>query len=293
VSIVGTWMQRVAQDWLVLGAEGQSGGRRHGDGPAVPADRRAVAGRSRAGHVLHSAVVTTSARGRRPGARANQRALQEAITGLIVERGMAPGAPLPTELELMQELDVSRHPLREAMKALEALGIVDIRHGYGTYVGSAVLSGLEAGLAFRGALSVQGDYTDIRNLLELREVLEAGLVGRVLAAAGEIDMAALEAAVAEMERAAADGRYAPAQDWVFHETLYRPLGNTLVLDLLQVFWRFFNALDARLPRAGDTPAVTAGWHRRILDALRAGDEDAMRAAVVEHFQGIRARVSVP
>lgn len=247
----------------------------------------------RAGPGIDSTVVTTSARGRRTGARANQQALQEAITQLVVERGLGPGAPLPTELELMQELDVSRHPLREAMKALEALGIVDIRHGYGTYVGSAVLSGLEAGLAFRGALSVQGDYTDIRNLLELREVLEAGLVGRVLAAAGEIDLDALESAVAEMERAAADGRYAPAADWAFHETLYRPLGNTMVLDLLKVFWRVFNTLDAQLPRAGDTPAVTAGWHRRILDALRAGDEDAMRAAVVEHFHGIRARVSRP
>jgi DNA-binding FadR family transcriptional regulator len=240
-----------------------------------------------------TATAGSSARGRRPGARANQRALQEAITRLIVERGLAPGAPLPTEVELMEELDVSRHPLREAMKALEAMGIVDIRHGYGTYVGSAVLSGLEAGLTFRGALSAQGDYTDIRNLLELREVLEAGLVGRVLAAADEIDVDALEAAVAGMERAAADGRYAPDQDWAFHETLYRPLGNELVLDLLRVFWRVFHTLDAQLPRAGDTPVVTAGWHRRILEALRAGDEPALRAAVVEHFQGIRARVSGP
>ena len=237
--------------------------------------------------------MTTSARGRRAGARANQRALQEAITRLILERGLAPGAPLPTEPELMEQLDVSRNPLREAMKALEALGIVDIRHGYGTYVGSVVLAGLETGLAFRGALSVQGDYTDIRNLLELREVLEAGLVGRVLAVADELDIDALEAAVVEMEAAALEGRYAPAQDWAFHEALYRPLGNALVLDLLQVFWRVFNALDPQLPRAGDTPAVTAGWHRRILDAVCARDEDGVRAAVVEHFHGIRARVTGP
>ncbi|MDT7652581.1 MAG: hypothetical protein QOI36_3987 [Pseudonocardiales bacterium] len=241
--------------------------------------------------LVDSAAVTTSAGGRRTGARANQRALQEAITRLILQRGLAPGAPLPTEFELMQELEVSRHPLREAMKALEAQGIVDIRHGYGTYVGSAVLSGLEAGLAFRGALSVQGDHTDIRNLLEVREVLESGLVGRVLAVADEVDLDALEAAVAEMEREAEQGRYAPAQDWAFHETLYRPLANALVLDLLQVFWRVFHTLDEQLPRAGDTPTVTAGWHRRILSALRAGDEPGMRAAVVEHFQGIRARTS--
>ncbi|WP_243859612.1 FadR/GntR family transcriptional regulator [Amycolatopsis arida] len=224
------------------------------------------------------------------GARANQRALQESIKRLIVDRGLAPGAPLPTEHDLMRELGVSRHPLREAMKALEALGIVDIRHGYGTYVGSGALTGLEAGLAFRGALSLRGDLRDIRDLLEVREVLEAGLVDRLLAAHDRLDFAALEAAVAGMEREAERGRYAADHDWAFHEALYRPLGNELVLALLQVFWRVFHQLDAELPRAADPPEVTARWHRNILDALRAGDEPALRAAVDEHFRGIRARV---
>ncbi|EID52984.1 transcriptional regulator [Saccharomonospora xinjiangensis XJ-54] len=243
------------------------------------------------GEPLDSAAVTTStAGGRRQGARANQRALQDAIKRLIVERGLAPGAPLPTEVELMKELDVSRHPLREAMKALEAVGIVDIRHGYGTYVGSVPLTGLEAGLAFRGALSLRGDYTDIRDLLEVREVLETGLVDRVLGVYDRIDLDALTATVVTMEEEAGQGRYAPEADWRFHEILYRPLGNGLVLDLLRVFWRVFNTLDAELPRADDTPQLTARRHRAILEALRARDEAALRAAVDEHFRGIRARV---
>ncbi|EHR60370.1 transcriptional regulator [Saccharomonospora cyanea NA-134] len=235
-------------------------------------------------------VTTSTAGGRRHGARANQRALQEAIKRLIVERELAPGAALPTEVELMKELDVSRHPLREAMKALEAVGIVDIRHGYGTYVGSMPLTGLEAGLAFRGALSLRGDYADIRDLLEVREVLESGLVGRVLDAYDRLDLDELTATVTAMEREAEQGRYAPEADWRFHETLYRPLGNDLVLDLLRVFWRVFNTLDPELPRANDTPLLTARRHRAILEALRARDEAALRAAVDDHFRGIRARV---
>jgi len=225
------------------------------------------------------------------GARANQRALREAVKGLIVERGLRPGAALPTEAELMRELGVSRHPLREAMKALEAVGIVDIRHGYGTYVGSVPMSALEAGLTFRGALSVRGDFADMRDLLEVREVMETGLVPRVLAAYDELDLDALESAVAAMERAAARGRYAPDEDWRFHETLYRPLGNALVLDLLQVFWKVFQELDADLPRADNTPETTAAWHRAILEALRTRDEPALRAAADDHFRGIRARVT--
>lgn len=227
------------------------------------------------------------------GARANQRALQESIKALIVERGLAAGSPLPTESELMGELAVSRHPLREAMKALEAVGIVDIRHGYGTYVGSVPFSALEAGLSFRTALSVRGDYADIRNLLEVREVLEAGLVGRVLAAHSHLDFAGLDAAVTRMEEEAEHGRFTPEQDWTFHETLYRPLGNELVLDLLQVFWKVFNTLDADLPRAPDAPAATARWHRQILDALVAKDESALHEAISGHFRGIRDRLDIP
>lgn len=240
---------------------------------------------------LMSTVANSPAGGRPTGARANQSALREAIKGFIVDRGLTPGSPLPTELELMAELQVSRHPLREAMKALEAVGIVDIRHGYGTYVGSVPLAPLEAGLAFRGALSLRGDYTDIRDLLEVREVLETGLVGRVLDARERLDAGALEDAVSRMESEAAEGRYAPEADWRFHEMLYRPLGNEFVLDLIQVFWKVFNALDADLPRADDTPEITALRHRRILEALRSEDEAELRAAMTEHFTGIRARVA--
>ncbi|TCP46805.1 GntR family transcriptional regulator [Tamaricihabitans halophyticus] len=225
------------------------------------------------------------------GARANQLALQEAIKELIVDRGLAPGTLLPTEAELMTELGVSRHPLREAIKALEAIGIVEIRHGYGTYVGSLSLSALQAGLAFRSARSMKGDLREIRNLLEVREVLEAGLVSRVLRSYPELDLERLAAAVVEMESAARSGEYAPDADWRFHETLYQSLGNTLVLDLLRVFWTVFNDLDGELPRGEGTPEVTARWHRDIYEALRARDEHALRAAMDEHFRGIRERVA--
>ncbi|WP_394838080.1 FadR family transcriptional regulator [Pendulispora rubella] len=226
----------------------------------------------------------------RPGARANQQALQESIKKLIVERKLEPGSPLPTEFELMSELGVSRHPLREAMKALEALGIVDIRHGYGTYVGSVSLAGLETGLTFRTARSLKSDLSDIRDLLELREVLESGLVQRVVAAYDRADFVGLEECVAAMEARAHRGEYAPDADWRFHETLYRPLGNELILDLLRVFWRVFHALEEELPVADWSPEMVARWHRTILTALRHRDEAGLRAAIDEHFRGIRVRV---
>ena len=68
---------------------------------------------------------------------------------LILDRRLRAGAPLPTEAELMEDLGVSRNSVREALKALQALDIVEIRHGYGTYVGQASLTPLIDGLTFR------------------------------------------------------------------------------------------------------------------------------------------------
>jgi DNA-binding FadR family transcriptional regulator len=61
-------------------------------------------------------------------------ALEERIVELIHERGLTPGAAMPTEPQLMDLLGASRNSVREAIRALQALGIVDIRHGYGTFV---------------------------------------------------------------------------------------------------------------------------------------------------------------
>ncbi|GAA4723890.1 FadR/GntR family transcriptional regulator [Phytohabitans rumicis] len=227
----------------------------------------------------------------RRGASENQRALQEAIKDLIVRRGLAPGSLLPTESELMAELSVSRHPLREAIKALQALGIVDIRHGLGTYVGTPSFSPLEAGLTFHSHLSLHGDLRDIGDLVQIREVLETGLVRQVLAQIDDADIDTLENAVSTMEREAAQGHYSPEADWLFHKTLYQPLRNDLISDLLRVFWSVFDKVNAQLPRTEDKPEAAAAAHRAILTALRGGDPEVLAAAMADHFTDIRERIS--
>ncbi|MFC0532757.1 FadR/GntR family transcriptional regulator [Phytohabitans kaempferiae] len=224
------------------------------------------------------------------GAGESQRGLQEAIKELIVRRGLAPGSPLPTEPELMAELSVSRHPLREAVKALQALGIVDVRHGLGTYVGRLSFAPLEAGVAFHARLSLRGDRREIGDLALIREVLEVGLARQVLARADEADLDTLEHAVAEMERAAAEGRHCPEADRLFRETLYAPLRDELVSDLLRVFWSVFDKVEAELPGAAETPRVAAA-HRDILDALRGGDARQLTAALAGRRTGVHDRIS--
>lgn len=107
-------------------------------------------------------------------------ALEERIIELIHERGLASGAAMPTEPQLMELLGASRNSVREAIRALQALGIVDIRHGYGTFVGQASLTGLTTSLAFRVRSS--DGIRAIHDLVEIRELLETGLIGSTCSA---------------------------------------------------------------------------------------------------------------
>lgn len=234
-------------------------------------------------------TVTAPEASRARGAASNQSHLRDQVKSYILERGLQAGDPLPNEQVLMAELGVGRHPLREAMKALQAVGIIEIRHGYGTYVGAVSLQSLEDGLAFRMSQSMAGDLRDVHNVLEVRQALEVGLADEVVHRFADHDVDELEAIVQQMEAKASRGEYFPDEDWAFHLALYTPLENALIIDLLSVFWRTFAQVDERLPGARYTPQDAVGWHQDLVRALRSGDPQDFARSMKEHFVGIHTR----
>jgi DNA-binding FadR family transcriptional regulator len=234
--------------------------------------------------------LTTGGLSRTRGAADNQSFIRDQMKSYILERGLKAGDPLPNEQELMAQLGVGRHPLREAMKALQAVGIIEIRHGHGTYVGEVTLSALEDGLAFRMSQSMAGDLRDVQNVLEVRQAIEVGLAEEVVAHFGAHGYESLEEIVRRMEAKAEAGEYFPDEDWAFHQAMYEPLGNALIIDLLSVFWRTFAEVDARLPGARYSPADAAAWHRDLLDKLKSGRADDFARSMKQHFHGIHTRL---
>ncbi|EPD59724.1 hypothetical protein HMPREF1211_05444 [Streptomyces sp. HGB0020] len=216
--------------------------------------------------------------------------LRREVVQLILDRRLRPGAPLPTEAELMEDLGVSRNSVREALKALQALDIVEIRHGYGTYVGQASLSPLIDGLTFRTLASHDDDTGALAEILQVREVLEEGLIRRIAGSVSDAELDALEAVVARMEAAVRAGRPFPELDREFHELLYASLGNALVPQLLGAFWTVFRRVAGARGWTDDPePELTVGRHRDIVTALRAGDAERAEHAMTHHFRGIEAR----
>ncbi|MET9861216.1 FadR/GntR family transcriptional regulator [Streptomyces smyrnaeus] len=214
--------------------------------------------------------------------------IQERIKKLIIEERLPPGAPMPTETELMERLEVSRNSVREALKALQAMGIVEIRHGFGTYVGTMSMAPMTEGLSFR---TVAGHYRgedSLLQLLELREAVETGLMARLVA--GPEQLAELEALVERMRREADEGEVRAETDRAFHSTLYAGLGNSLLSEVLDAFWDAFHRVRTDLAELRPDPRMTWQQHAAILDAVRSGDMRRAEEAVRAHFGNIRERL---
>ncbi|MBC3993906.1 FadR/GntR family transcriptional regulator [Streptomyces buecherae] len=216
--------------------------------------------------------------------------IQERIKRLIIDGRLPSGAPLPTEAELMELLGVSRNSVREALKALQAMGIVEIRHGFGTYVGAMSMAPMIEGLTFR---TVAGHYRgedSLLQLLELREALETGLLTRLVGRVPDADLATLDALVERMAAEAERGPVRAETDRAFHAALYRGLDNQLLSEVLEAFWDAFHRVRTDLVDGTPDPQVTCEQHREILAAVRSGDTLRAEAAIRDHFGNIRTRL---
>lgn len=218
------------------------------------------------------------------------RDLQERIKKLIVDRRLTSGSPLPTEPELMELLGASRNSVREALKALQAIAIVEIRHGFGTFVGPMSVAPMIEGLAFRTVAGHHRGEDSLLQLLDLREAVETGLITRLAGRMPATDLAELDALVDRMGREAGSGAVAADTDRAFHATLYRGLRNPLLGEVLEAFREAFRRVHADLADAPADPEVICRQHREILDAVRSGDAVRAQQAVRNHFGHIRARL---
>lgn len=227
----------------------------------------------------------TAQRGGTPGRTPGQ-ALGDRIVQLIHDQQLAAGAPLPTETQLMDLFAASRTSVREALRSLQALDIVQIRHGYGTFVGGADLTAAAPSLLFRTRIVNRDGLRGLHDLVQVRQALEIGLIEEVAAAIGDDDLAELDRTVEDMR----DPRHVRDADRRFHEILYRCTGNELIRQLINMFWDVYQEIATELAPPLDATHV-ADLHRPIAAALRAADSTASVTAMRAHFRGVTHRVT--
>lgn len=215
--------------------------------------------------------------------RTAQPSVLEAMQEFLIHHGFSPGDRLPTEATFTVELGVSRYAVREAVRALEALGIVEVKHGQGTFLRGGSLDGLGNALTFWSRLSPSGDPDTLRLIADVRKALEARLISEVVPLHTEESLAELEETVHEMETHALRGTLSPAADRRFHELLYQPLNNWVLNSILHAFWDTLRRVSETSALDGDPPRI-AQQHRAILEALRRRNIEEVNQATDEHFR---------
>jgi DNA-binding FadR family transcriptional regulator len=213
--------------------------------------------------------------------------VQEAIRTYIIENNLQPGDMLPPENNLAQQLDVSRSSVREAIKGLESLGVLEARRGSGVFVRSfsfePILNNLQYGLL--------SDLQELVELLEIRCILETAMVGQALAIMGEEQLVEMEEILEQMRRRAEAGEAFPEEDRAFHRLLFREVKNQTMLKLLDIFWLAFNKVIQHTPALwDDNPYWTYQLHAAIVVALRDGDAAEASKALKAHHAGVELRL---
>jgi len=209
---------------------------------------------------------------------------------LILDRELEAGDPLPTENELAMVLGVGRNTLRESLKVLQALGVVEIRHGFGMFVAPSNFDALTDGLTFRGRLSLRHKGDEALELVDVRQALESGLIGNAMDTMTPAQLAAVEDSVVLMEELAAAGEAFVEADAEFHRRLFEPLNNALLISLLAVFWKVYRQIHVEVGAGAEDLAAVAAAHRRIYEAVAEGDKALAAERLNRHFDGIRNRI---
>lgn len=215
------------------------------------------------------------------GSNEHVRAIQE----LILHEGLKPGDPMPTEGALCERLGVSRSSVREAIRTLSSLDIVEVRHGHGTFVGRMSLSPLVDGLLFRARMNDGDDLRTLREIVQVRIALDMAVTDELVAAHQGRPYDDLLALVDQMRESASRGETFAEADSAFHALLLEPLDNDLIKQLGSAFWEIHTAALPLLgiPQAKDI-LDTVDAHQTMADALAAGDAEGYRAAVVDHYR---------
>lgn len=208
--------------------------------------------------------------------------VQESLRDYIEGNGLKAGDPLPPETILAQQLGVGRNSVREAIKSLESLGVLETRRGIGVFVKAfsfqPLLDNLSYGL-------IEG-LRDVEELREIRRVLETGLIDKTIELIPDSDIVELRAVTERMRERAEQNMSFADEDQRFHELLFRCQNNRMLTGLLDVFWSaFYKASDFANLNNFD-PLQTWRDHHEIVEAVVARDVEKARTRLDEHYHGI-------
>lgn len=198
------------------------------------------------------------------------------IRGAIESHALAVGDKLPSETQLAQQYGVSRPVLREALRGLQALGLIVSHTGKGSYVASN-----------RPVENPMFGSYSLRDLLEVRHHVEIPIAGYAALRHTDDDLDMLESLIDRME-SETDSIAWVALDTLFHITIAQASANPAFRKVIEEVRDALSRQSRVLNQVGGRREVSNAEHRRIVEAITAGDDELARQAMTDHLRHVES-----
>lgn len=202
----------------------------------------------------------------------------------LIERGiLKPGDKLPPEREMAKELGISRLPLREALKALQTMGFIDIQNRRKILVQPMTKSAVQDPLS----MVLEGSIQKVFELLEIRKALETWAATRATEMADETDLRELEQIIERMKRDFKDGVLGDKADADFHLAISRATHNTILSHLMATWYRLLwdcqKVSREKLFSKEENRKLLLNQHIEIFEAIRNREREKAGEAAQRHI----------
>ena len=208
------------------------------------------------------------------------------VKQLIAEGRFKSGDRLPPERELAEKFVVSRTSVREALRALESLGLIEIRPGEGTFVREVSVDALVGPLA----LMMTSQREAIGELFEARRVLEPAIAALAASRATPDEVQEMERILENQAREVAAGRTGLAEDAAFHTAIGAAARNHAITRIVYAIMDLLTQSREDSLNTPGRPTRSHQDHRRILQAIAKRNPSAARQAMLDHLVAVEGLV---
>jgi GntR family transcriptional repressor for pyruvate dehydrogenase complex len=213
------------------------------------------------------------------------------IKQLILDGQIKPGDKLPSERHLVESFRVSRASIREALSALEMMGLLEVKTGEGAYIRQLQADSMAASLTW--ALSMEKG--SVLELLEVRKMIEVQAAGHAADRITNVELDELESILNSMRMNLYKiGKIGEKADHSFHYNIAKATHNKITIRLMDTIsdhlQHLIKASRSKLYEGKYTPEILYEEHVKILLALRRRDVNEAREQMIRHLEGVEEEI---
>lgn len=201
------------------------------------------------------------------------------IKGLLLTNKLKPGDKLPSEMELAESLGVGRGSIREAMKILSSFGVITIKRGQGTFVSESSNQGIFNSLLFQ----IISNQQDIKELLELRTIIERAVLELAVRNASSDDIKMLENSLSELIEITQTSEYDEEaiikNELEFHGLIGEMTKNKLLQGLYNYILELYVPILYKNQIDDDFISIAIANHKMIIESLVSNDDLIMKKTI--------------